>query len=46
LIVRDADLDIEATDFSNTDLPYTESKTEVAIDRVTAKAKRLTNKSI
>lgn len=25
-------------DFSNTDLPYTESKTEVAIDRVTAKA--------
>ena len=38
LIVRDAELDIEATDFSNTDLPYTESKTEVAIDRVTAKA--------
>jgi CRISPR-associated protein Csm3 len=38
LIVRDADLDIKATDFSNTDLPYTESKTEVAIDRVTAKA--------
>ena len=25
-------------DFSKTDLPYTESKTEVAIDRVTAKA--------
>lgn len=25
-------------DFSNTDLPYTESKTEVAIDRITAKA--------
>jgi CRISPR-associated protein Csm3 len=25
-------------DFNNTDLPYTESKTEVAIDRVTAKA--------
>lgn len=38
LIVRDAELDITATDFSNTDLPYTESKTEVAIDRVTAKA--------
>ncbi len=38
LIVRDADLDIDASDFSNTDLPYTESKTEVAIDRVTAKA--------
>ena len=47
LIVRDAELitDIdpelgvnEKTDFSNTDLPYTESKTEVAIDRVTAKA--------
>lgn len=38
LIVRDAELDIDATDFSNTDLPYTESKTEVAIDRVTSKA--------
>lgn len=38
LIVRDAELDIESCDFSNTDLPYTESKTEVAIDRVTAKA--------
>jgi len=38
LIVRDSELDIDATDFSNTDLPYTESKTEVAIDRVTAKA--------
>lgn len=38
LIVRDAELDIHACDFSNTDLPYTESKTEVAIDRVTAKA--------
>lgn len=37
LIVRDAELDINACDFSNTDLPYTESKTEVAIDRVTAK---------
>jgi CRISPR-associated protein Csm3 len=38
LIVRDAELDIHSADFSNTDLPYTESKTEVAIDRVTAKA--------
>lgn len=38
LIVRDAELDIDACDFSKTDLPYTESKTEVAIDRVTAKA--------
>lgn len=38
LIVRDAELDIHSCDFSNTDLPYTESKTEVAIDRVTAKA--------
>lgn len=36
LIVRDAELDVDACDFSNTDLPYTESKTEVAIDRVTA----------
>lgn len=38
LIVRDAELDIDACDFSKTDLPYTESKTEVAIDRVTSKA--------
>lgn len=39
LIVRDAELDVSDKDmFSNTDLPYTESKTEVAIDRVTAKA--------
>lgn len=38
LIVRDAELDINACDFSKTDLPYTESKTEVAIDRVTSKA--------
>ncbi len=39
LIVRDAELDVsnEAM-FSNTDLPYTESKTEVAIDRITSKA--------
>lgn len=38
LIVRDAELDINSCDFSKTDLPYTESKTEVNIDRVTAKA--------
>lgn len=38
LIVRDAPLDITACDFSNTDLPYAESKTEVCIDRITAKA--------
>ena len=38
LIVRDAELDIDSCDFSNTDLPYAESKTEVSIDRVTAKA--------
>lgn len=36
LIVRDAELDITSCDFSNTDLPYTESKTEVNIDRITA----------
>jgi len=45
LVVRDADLIIKdeylgigEAFFSNTDLPYTESKTEVAIDRVTARA--------
>jgi len=38
LIVRDAELIIDSCDFSNTDLPYTESKTEVCIDRITAKA--------
>ena len=39
LIVRDADLDLSRPEmFDNTDLPYTESKTEVAIDRITAKA--------
>ncbi|MDR3129372.1 MAG: type III-A CRISPR-associated RAMP protein Csm3 [Tannerellaceae bacterium] len=38
LIVRDTELDIHAVDFSNTDLPYTESKTEVSIDRITAKS--------
>ena len=38
LIVRDDALGIGENFFSNTDLPYTESKTEVSIDRVTAKA--------
>ncbi|MCM0719446.1 type III-A CRISPR-associated RAMP protein Csm3 [Parabacteroides sp. W1-Q-101] len=39
LIVRDAELDLSRPEmFDNTDLPYTESKTEVAIDRITAKA--------
>lgn len=39
LIVRDAELDLSKPEmFNNTDLPYTESKTEVAIDRITAKA--------
>lgn len=38
LIVRDAELDTESCDFSRTDLPYTESKTEVSIDRITARA--------
>lgn len=38
LIVRDAELDVNSCDFSNTDLPYAETKTEVTIDRVTAKA--------
>ncbi len=38
LIVRDAELDEESCDFSHTDLLYTESKTEVSIDRVTSKA--------
>lgn len=38
LIIRDAMLDINGCDFSNTDLPFTESKTEVSIDRITAKA--------
>lgn len=36
LILRDAELDESACNFNNTDLPYTESKTEVNIDRVTA----------
>lgn len=42
LIVRDAELWIDDPElkeqFANTDLPYTESKTEVSIDRITAKA--------
>lgn len=37
LIVRDAPL-ANAEELANTDLPYTESKTEVSIDRITAKA--------
>lgn len=37
LIVRDAELDVSnPAMFENTDLPYTESKTEAAIDRITA----------
>jgi CRISPR-associated protein Csm3 len=38
LIIKDENLGIDENFFSNTDLPYTESKTEVSIDRVTAKA--------
>lgn len=40
LIVRDAPLDEEAfkNDIGNTELPYTETKTEVTINRITAKA--------
>lgn len=38
LIVRDGKMLSEEEEFSNTDLPYTESKTEVVIDRITAKA--------
>lgn len=39
LIVRDAELDVsDEKMFANTDLPYTESKTEVTINRVTSKA--------
>jgi CRISPR-associated protein Csm3 len=38
LIVRDAPLLSKIEEFKNTDLPYTESKTEVAIDRITAKS--------
>lgn len=38
LIVRDAKMISNEGAFANTDLPYTESKTEVVIDRITAKA--------
>lgn len=39
LIVRDADMDMGNVDkLNNTDLPYTESKTEVTINRITAAA--------
>ena len=38
LIIKDEELGIDENFFKDTDLPYTESKTEVAIDRVTAKA--------
>ena len=39
LIVRDAEMDMTNADMlKDTDLPYTESKTEVTIDRITAKA--------
>lgn len=38
LIVRDAHLISDDAIFTNTDLPYTESKTEVVIDRITSAA--------
>lgn len=39
LIVRDAEMDLSnVSELKNTDLPYTESKTEVTIDRITAKS--------
>lgn len=38
VIVRDAHLTSSDEDFANTDLPYTESKTEVVIDRITSAA--------
>lgn len=38
LIVRDAEMDTNDTNFTHTDLPFTETKTEVSIDRITAKA--------
>lgn len=38
LIVRDCDLISDKELFTNTDMPYTESKTEVTINRITAKA--------
>lgn len=38
IIVRDAELDEERFDNSQTELPYSEVKTEVVIDRITSKA--------
>ena len=38
LIVRDGKLLSDEKEFTNTDLPYSETKTEVTIDRVTARA--------
>lgn len=38
LIVRDAPLDTDSLKEAQTDLPYAESKTEVSIDRITARA--------
>jgi CRISPR-associated protein Csm3 len=38
VIVRDGSLLSKEEDFQNTDLPYTESKTEVVIDRITSAA--------
>lgn len=38
VIVRDCKLLTEESVFKNTDLPYSESKTEVVIDRITSKA--------
>jgi CRISPR-associated protein Csm3 len=38
IIIRDCKLISSENEFKNTDMPYTESKTEVAIDRITAKA--------
>ncbi len=38
LIVRDSMILSSMDDFKNTDMPYTESKTEVSIDRITSKA--------
>ena len=38
VLVRDSKFLSDDNEFKNTDLPYTESKTEVVIDRITAKA--------
>lgn len=38
LIVRDGQLLSDISELGDTDLPYTESKTEVVLDRITAKA--------